>query len=336
VGFQAFAAFEAKQELHSHSYEPDPLGPRDAEIEVSHCGVCHTDISLIDDQFFGLSSYPLVPGHEVVGKIVAKGADVSNFEVGDRVGAGWLCGSCGECEACRSGEPNLCPGAQGICAGRPGGFAERVRVDSRFLAAIPAGLESEQAAPLMCAGLTVFTPLDELAVQPGTRIGVVGIGGLGHLALQFAKAFGCEVTALSGSPTKSEEAARLGADHFALTSDAEAVQRLASSFDVLLVTADGDLPWNLYLSLLRPKGTLWLLGMPQQPLVVESILLMLPSRSIKGSIIGSPDQMQRMLEFAAKHAVRAWTEPMPMSDVNTAIDRVRKGEVRYRMVLTAG
>jgi len=336
MSVKAYAAFEATQELRDHSFEPEPLGPWEAEVEVSHCGVCHTDISLIDDQFFGLSSYPLVPGHEVVGKVVAKGADVMGFELDDRVGIGWLCNACGVCDACSAGEPNLCPSAQGVCAGRPGGFAERLRVDSRFLVAIPAGLDSEQAAPLMCAGITVFAPLDELGVGPGTRVGVVGIGGLGHLALQFAKALGCEVTALSGSPSKSEEAAKLGADHFVLTSDAEAVQDLASSLDVLLVTADGDLPWNLYLTLLRPKGTLWLLGMPHEPVAIESILLMVASRSVKGSITGSPDQIRRMLVFAAKHGVVAWTESMAMSEVNSAIARVRKGDVRYRMVLRAG
>lgn len=334
MGIHAYAAFEPRQELTRFTFEPDPLGPLDVEIAVECCGVCFTDLSLIDDQLFNLSTYPLVPGHEVVGRITARGNAVDGIGIGLRVGVGWLCGSCRQCAACDAGEPHLCLNGQAICVGRHGGFAERVRVDSRFVVPLPENIASAEAAPLMCAGITVFAPLDELHVTATTRVGVIGIGGLGHLALQFAKALGCEVTALSGSATKSDEARAFGADRFVLTSTTAAFEELAGSFDVLLATAEGDLPWTAYANLLAPRGTLWLLGIPHQPLTVDGAVLMAGRRSITGSLIGSPSQMQRMMQLVADKGIRAQTELMPLGDVNAAIERVRRGEARYRVVLT--
>jgi uncharacterized zinc-type alcohol dehydrogenase-like protein len=332
---RAYAAGGPGQRLEPFEYDPGPLNPFEVEISVSHCGVCYTDLSLIDDHFFGMSSYPLVPGHEVVGRICAMGEGVEQLEVGQRVGAGFLCGACLSCSSCRRGVPQLCPAARGICVqGRHGGFAQRVRVDGRFAMPIPSGLESDQAAPLMCAGITVFAPLDELGAKATKRVGVVGIGGLGHLALQFAKALGCEVTAFSRTSDKADDARRFGADHVVATCEAGALESLAGSFDLVLSTVEGDLPWNSYLNLLRPMGTLSLVGFPQKPLTLDGNLLIWGRRSIQGSTVGNPAQVERMLELAARCGVRAQTEVFPLREINSAIDRVRGGAARYRVVVS--
>lgn len=333
---RAFAAAAPGGTLQPFEFDPAPLGPHDVEIAVTRCGVCHTDLGMIEGTFFGLSSYPLVPGHEVAGRITARGDRVDHLQIGQRVGVGWLCGSCGKCEACRSGDSHLCGGMRGICVGRHGGFAERISVDGRFVVALPDELSDDEAAPLMCAGITAYVPFEERALPPGARVGVIGIGGLGHLAIQFGRAFGCEVTAFSGTPGKEAEARALDAEHFISSRDRGQFAPLAGSFDLLVDTAQGDLPWSKFAGLLRPRGVLWLLGIPQQPLAINAAALMIASRSITGSTIGSPAQMERMMRMAAAQGIHAVTESMPLDDVNAAIARVRAGRPRYRMVLAVG
>ncbi|MBW2269940.1 MAG: NAD(P)-dependent alcohol dehydrogenase [Deltaproteobacteria bacterium] len=334
MAIRAFAATKAGGQLEAFEFEPPPLAPHDIEIAITCCGVCHTDLSLIDGTFFGLGDYPLVPGHEVAGRIIALGKSVDHLRIDQRVGIGFLCGSCGECEMCQAGDSHLCPAQEGICVGRHGGFAERTRVDGRFAVPLPDGLSDEDAAPLMCAGITTYAPFEELGLAPGARVGVIGIGGLGHLAIQFGKAFGCEVTAFSGTAAKEEEARTLGAEHFVASRDPASFAHLAGSLDLLLATADGDLPWAEYSNLLRPRGALWLVGFPSQPISIPGIALMSRRSSVTGSLMGSPEQMARMVQMVAAKGIRPMTESLPLQEVNTAIARVRAGQPRYRMVLS--
>jgi uncharacterized zinc-type alcohol dehydrogenase-like protein len=317
--------------LVPHEYEPAPLGPLDVEIAISHCGICHSDIHLIDDDW-AMTKYPLVPGHEIVGTVWTAGADVANLTIGERVGVGWQAGSCFACEWCERGEENCCPKQVATCVERPGGFADRIRLDSRFVYPIPEELASETAAPLLCAGITVYSPLASM-VRPAFRVGVIGIGGLGHMAVQFARAFGCEVTAFSTSPDKSDDAGRLGAHHFVASTDAGEMERAAGSLDFLLSCVATPMDWPAWLKILRPCGTLCLVGASPGTLDVMPAALVIPQKSIVGSVIGNRARTREMLQLAARHGITAATEVVPMAQVNAAIDKVRRNGARYRMVL---
>jgi len=330
----AYAAHSAGASLQPFSFLAPELGPNDVEVKITHCGVCHSDIHLIDNDW-KISHYPLVPGHEIVGVVAAKGLAVSALEIGQRVGIGWQSGSCQECEWCRTGEENMCPQAQPTCVHRPGGFAGYIRADGRFAFPIPDALESVNTAPLLCAGITVYAPLRRLGVTPATRVGVLGIGGLGHLALQFADAFGCHVCAISSSPSKENESLEFGADEFLLSSDKKRMKDATRSLDFILSTISGDTEWPVYLSLLRPNGTLCFVGATPSALNIPPMTLISGQLRISGSAIGSGRMMREMLGLAARHGISARTELRPMRDVNEAIARVRRNEARYRMVLQA-
>lgn len=327
-----YAAKGKKQSLERFEYTPEALGPLDVEVKITHCGICHSDIHLIDNDW-GISSYPLVPGHEIVGNIVAVGSEVKKLRVGQRVGIGWQRSSCMRCEWCEQGEENLCARQEATCVGHFGGFAEKIRSDSRFVFPIPDALPSEQAAPLLCGGATVFSPLIQHKVNATMRVGVIGIGGLGHLALQFAHAFGCEVTAFSTSRDKEEEAKRLGAHHFISSTDKEALKQAVNTLDFILVTTMAPLDWEVYLNILRPKGTLCFLGAIAGRIDLGAMSLISASKSICGSNIASVPVMKAMLRFAAQHGIKAQTELFPMDAVNTALDKLRKNRVHYRAVL---
>lgn len=332
MSFRAYAAPAAGKELEPIQLErPSELGPFDVEILVECCGICHSDIHLIDNDW-RISSYPLIPGHEVVGKIVRKGALVQNVKEGDRVGVGWQCASCLACEWCERGEEPACDHHVATCVGRPGGYAEYLLADSRFAFPIPEALPSESAAPLLCGGITVFTPLSRFA-SPSDRVGVIGIGGLGHLALQFARAMGCEVTAFSTSPSKEAEAKRLGAHHFVVSTDEKAMKALANSFDLILSTVTADLNWPMWLSLVRKHGRLQLVGASPGNISVPVMQLVGGQKTISGTIIGGRAGIRKMLAFAARHGVRAQAEVLPLDRVNEAVARVRANQARYRMVL---
>ncbi|HEX4156622.1 MAG TPA: NAD(P)-dependent alcohol dehydrogenase [Acidobacteriaceae bacterium] len=330
---QALAAHAAGAQLLPFRYSPGDLGPYDIEVRVSHCGVCHSDIHLIDNDW-GISHFPLVPGHEIVGTVVALGSNVHGHTLGQRVGIGWQADSCGICEWCRSGDEHLCPKAQPTCVGRHGGFAEAVRVNSRFAIPVPDALQSENAAPLLCGGVTVYSPLRNHGARPSSRVGVIGIGGLGHLALQFARAFGSEVTAFSTSKDKEAEALSLGAHAFVNTRETTSVKKLARSFDLILSTVSADQDLHNFIDALRPKGTLIILGAGPSPLQLSGSSLISGEHALAGSNIGSPRDLREMLEVAARHNIKAVTEHFPMKDANTAVDRVKKNQVRYRAVLT--
>jgi alcohol/geraniol dehydrogenase (NADP+) len=328
----AFAALAAKEQLTPFSYEPAPLGPQDVEIEISHCGICHSDIHLIDNDWAS-SSYPLVPGHEIVGTVAAVGKACA-LEPGQRVGVGWQRSACLQCELCRAGHENLCATQQATCVGNHGGFADRIRLDGRFAFPLPPSLDAAATAPLLCAGVTVFAPLRRWGVRAGSSVGVIGIGGLGHLALRFLRAMGAKVTAFTSSPDKREEAVRLGANDAASSTNVKEIRSHSNRFDMLLCTAPGRLDWISYLETLKPNGVLCLVGAPPGLVQFSPAQLLLTQRIICGSDIGSPGAIREMLAFAAEHEIGAQIETAPLSDVNAALLRVRKNQARYRMVLT--
>jgi len=312
---------------------PDaPLGPFDVEVEVESCSVCHSDVHLVDGDW-GEVARPLVPGHEIVGRVTSLGERARELlREGAMVGIGWQAGSCGACNACRTGREHLCTGGKvRTCVGRPGGFASLVRADARFCFELPRGLDRSTAAPLLCAGLTVFSPLERLGVGKKTRLGVVGVGGLGHLAVRFAKALGAEVVAFDPDLSKKELARELGASELV---DAKGPLPRAA-LDTILVTTHASLPWTEWMDVLDLEGTLCLVGVPSAPISVSPDPLLDGQKKLTGSVIGSPATMRRMLAFAAEHGIAPIVERMPMNRVNEALDRVRRGAARMRVILDA-
>lgn len=319
----AYAARGAKQPLEEFTYE-ETLGPKDVLIKITHCGICHSDVHLIDGEWGDV--YPLVPGHEIIGTVEKTGDCVQLLKEGQRVGLGWQCNSCGSCEWCSAGEEVLCSKNQATCMGHFGGFADKVVANERFAIPIPERLNSAETAPLLCGGVTVFTPLKEYA-RAGSRVAVVGIGGLGHLALQFAKAMGCRVTALSRTREKESAARRFGADDFIVGPPGE------NRFDVILNTAHTSLTMEPYLAALRPKGVFVQLGASSVPMSVSGLQLITGYKKVAGSAIGHPRVLREMLSFATENGVQAEVETMPMKNVNEGVARTRQGLARYRVVL---
>lgn len=326
------AVHAAGAQLLAYKYEPGEIKADEVEVKISHCGVCHSDVHLIDNDW-GISKYPFIPGHEIVGSVVAVGSEVKDRKVGERVGIGWQADSCGICEWCRQGDEHLCAKAQPTCVGRHGGYADRIRVNSRFAIPVPKVLESENVAPLLCGGITVYSPLRNHGIRPSSRVGVIGIGGLGHIGLQFAKAFGAEVTAFSTSKDKEAEAKSLGAHHFVNTRDTGALKKVAGSFDFLLSTVSADQDWQGYVNALRPKGTLCVVGVPPSAIALQAFPLISGQRAVAGSPTGSPRDLHEMLDVAARHGVKAITEKFAMAKANDAVAKVKKNQVRYRAVL---
>lgn len=326
----AYAAPSANVPLEPFTYEENGLAPYDADIEISHCGVCHSDLHLVDGDW-GNRGFPLVPGHEIIGTVKAVGSEVDEALIGKRVGVGWQRGSCLSCEWCISGQEELCAKSVATCVGNYGGFAERVILDSRFAHVIPDDLDSENAAPLLCAGVTVFSPLLRYATSM-SRVGVMGIGGLGHLALQYANKMGCEVIAFSSSEAKKDEAMELGAHHFVNGRDTDAMKKARKACDVIIATAPANIDWTAYIQALRPNGTLCFVGIPSEPISIP-VGRLLGNQQVSGSSIGGRHAMREMLDFSARHNIVAWTEKLPMDSVNAALDRLRENDVRYRFVL---
>jgi uncharacterized zinc-type alcohol dehydrogenase-like protein len=329
---RGFATHAAGAQLLAYKYSVGELGPHEVEVKISHCGVCHSDLHLIDNDW-GMSKYPFIPGHEIVGIVTAVGSEVMDRKAGERVGIGWQADSCGVCEWCRQGDEHLCPKSQPTCIGRNGGYADSIRVNARFAIPVPNALDSENVAPLLCGGITVYSPLRNLLARPSSRVGVIGIGGLGHMALQFARAFGCEVTAFSTSKDKEKEARELGAHHFVNTRDNGGLKKAAGSLDLILSTVSADQDFQSFVGALRPKGTLVILGASPSPLQIAGFSLILGQKAVAGSPTGSPRVLIEMLDVAARHKVKAITERFAMKDANKAVDRVKKNQVRYRAVL---
>ncbi len=330
---RAWAAFKPGKNLVPYEYEAGKLGFDEVEVKVEYCGLCHSDISAITNERYN-PSYPLVPGHEVVGRIVAVGEGVKNRKVGQRVGIGWNARSCTHCSFCVSGDQNLCQELGRTIIGHYGGFAERLQAQWLWAFPLPEALDVASAGPLMCAGLTVFSPLLNNDVKPTDHVGIFGVGGLGHLALKYAKAWGCEVTAFT-SPSKVEDSKRFGADHVVSNLESQALNALSIKLDFLLVTSTNTLDWPALFNLLRPKGRLHVVGYPPNPFAVSVADLIKGARSAGGSPTGSPTVMAKMLEFSARHKIRPEVEYMPMSKINEAIAYLEEGKPRYRIVLNA-
>lgn len=328
---KAYAALTVGGKLEPFEYDPGELGVDQVEIDISSCGICHSDLSMLNNEW-QMTEYPLVPGHEIVGKINAVGERVTHLKPGQIVGLGWFSKSCMTCSECMSGNYNLCPTVEGIIVGRHGGFANKVRADKTWVFPLPEGINVATAGPLFCGGITVFNPIIQNNIQPTDRVGVVGIGGLGHMALRFLNAWGCEVTAFSTSPGKEAESRELGAHHFVNTHDADALAKLANSYDMILVAVNVDLSWDGYINALRPKGKLHIVG--AVPSVSATVFpLIIGQKSIGGSPLGSPATMATMIEFAARHGIAPVTETFPMSKVNDAMEKLRTGKPRFRLVL---
>jgi len=322
------------QKLEPFSYDAGPLGPEDVEIAVEYCGLCHSDLSIVNDEW-GMSQYPVIPGHEAVGKIVALGSHAKGLQIGQRVGVGWNAGSCMHCHACLSGNQNLCAEVAPTIVGRQGGFAKRVRAHWAWTIPLPDALDISSAGPLLCGGITVFAPLATFGVRPTDRIGFVGIGGLGHMGLKFARAWGCEVTAFTSQESKAEEARGFGAHRVVSSRDSEAMQKIAGSLDMLIVTVNRPLDWTALLKTLKPNGRLHVVGVVLEPMPISAFDLINGQKSVSGSPNGSPVNMATMLDFAARHGIAPQVEHFPMSQVNEALEHLAAGKARYRVVLDA-
>ena len=323
----------AKQKMVRQQINLGPLGAEDVEVEVEHCGLCHSDLSVLNNDWGG-SQYPAVLGHEVVGRVIALGSAAKGLKIGQRVGIGWNAGSCMHCRQCKSGEQQLCQQAEATIIGHRGGFASYVRSHWAWAIPLPEQINVAESGPLLCGGITVFNPLAMYA-KPTSRVGIVGIGGLGHMGVKFAAAYGCDVTAFTSSESKFAEARGFGANHVVSSRDSNAIRKLAGTIDLLIVTVNVPLDWEAMMATLAPNGRMHVVGAVLEPIHVAAFTLIVGQRSISGSPTGSPVALETMLEFAARHNVTPQTEHLPMSRINEAFERLNAGKARYRIVLDA-
>ncbi|WP_086779927.1 NAD(P)-dependent alcohol dehydrogenase [Streptomyces griseus] len=336
----AYAAPRAKAPLERTTIERRPVGEFDILIDIKFAGICHSDIHQARDGW-GEGIFPMVPGHEIAGIVAETGSGVTRFKVGDRVGVGCMVDSCGTCDACLMGREQHC--AEGNTqtynaldrSGEPtyGGYSTHIVVTEKFAVTIPEGIALDDAAPLLCAGITTYSPLKRWGAGPGKKVAVVGLGGLGHMAVKIAHALGAEVTVLSQSLRKKDDGLKLGADHYYATSDPKTFEELAGTFDVILSTVSAPLDFGAYLGLLRTDGTLVNVGAPEEPVSLNLFSLIMGNRSIAGSAIGGIAETQEMLDFCAVHGLGAEIEVIGASQVNEAYERVLASDVRYRFVI---
>jgi len=328
----AYAALQAKGKLEPFEFEFSQLISTDVEIDVEYCGLCASDVSMINNTW-GRSTYPLVPGHEIIGTVSDVGTSVSHLKVGDAVGLGWHSDYCMVCETCMGGDHNLCPSVAPTIVGRHGGFAERVRANAASVVKLPEGMDSRVAGPLFCGGITVFNPLIQYDVKPTDKVAVIGIGGLGHLALKFMHAWGCDVTAFTSSEAKKNEALTMGASRTIDSTDSQDIAKHASTFDLILSTVGVSLDWSTYLATLKPKGRLHLVGITLEPLEIGVMSLLRSQKSVSASPVGSPATIAKMLDFAQHHGIEPQVEVYKASDINAAIERLESGAAKYRIVV---
>ena len=328
----ALAASAPHGKLEKFSYDPGPLGDDQVEIAVQYCGICHSDLSMLNNEW-QWTNYPFIPGHEAVGKVVAVGPHANAITVGQTVGLGWNAGSCMHCYQCVTGNQNMCRNLEQTIVGRPGAFATRVRCHWLWATPIPAGVDVAKAGPLLCGGITVFNPLLQMGVLPIHRVGVIGIGGLGHMALHFLNAWGCEVTAFTSSTSKADEARQMGAHNVIDTHSQEGLAKAKGTFDFIISTVNANLDWSAYLAALAPKGRLHLVGAAPEPIPVPAFALIPEQKSVSGSPSGPPAIVATMLDFCARHQINPTTEEFPMSKANEALAHLEAGKARYRIVL---
>jgi len=337
---KGYAAMTAKAVLQPFSFERRDVGPHDVLITISHCGICHSDIHQARDEWGG-SIFPMVPGHEIVGTVAQVGSAVKKFKTSDRVGVGCFVDSCRTCGPCREGSEQYCEAGMLLTySGRDkngqvtqGGYSTQIVVDENYILRIPKSFSPAGAAPLLCAGITTYSPLRHWGVGKYHKLAVVGLGGLGHMAVKIAKALGTEVTVLSTSEGKRNDAMRLGATDFVVTTALSAFAKLQCHFDFILDTVSAPHNYNSYVHLLKTDGTMILVGAPDKPTALEPFPLIMHRRSIAGSVIGGIRETQEMLDFCAEHNIESDIEVIPIEQVNEAYERVLKGDVRFRFVI---
>jgi uncharacterized zinc-type alcohol dehydrogenase-like protein len=337
----AYGARTAKEPIAPLTIDRRDPGPRDVAIDILFCGVCHSDVHQARDEWGG-ATFPMVPGHEIVGRVVAVGRDVKKFAVGDIAGIGCLVDSCRTCDACKQGFEQFCAKGPAFTYNGTemdrrtptfGGYSKHIVCTEDFVLKVPATLDPARAAPLLCAGITTYSPLRQWNCKRGDRVGVVGLGGLGHMAVKLAKSMGAEVTVLSTSRSKEPDAKRLGADGFAVTRDDATFDRLAKSFDLVIDTVSAPHDYNAYLRLLRLRGTMVLVGVPPEETAVDAFSLIGANRRLAGSLIGGIAETQEMLDYCASHRIEADIETIRIEAINDAYERMLKGDVRYRFVI---
>lgn len=337
----AFAAHHAKEALKPFTFETRNPGANDVVIDIQFCGVCHSDLHQVRDEWGG-GIFPMVPGHEIVGKVTTVGANVKKFKAGDSVGVGCLVNSCQDCPSCAEGLEQYCEkGFVGTYNSLErdgktptfGGYSQQVVVNEKFVLNIAPNLPLDKAAPLLCAGITTYSPLKHWKIGPGSKVGVMGLGGLGHMAVKLAAAMGAEVTVLSHSDKKKEDALRLGAKKFANGANQETFKTFNRYFDLIINTVSASLDLNTYLQLVKRDGTMVLLGIPEKPEPIHPFPLIMGRRSLAGSLIGGIEETQEMLDFCAKHNITSDIEVIKIQDINAAYERMLKGDVRYRFVI---
>ncbi|MEU5277104.1 NAD(P)-dependent alcohol dehydrogenase [Streptomyces asoensis] len=339
----AFGAHEAGRPLAPVTIERRDAGPHDVKIDILFCGICHSDMNFVDGSFGPLPVSPLVPGHEIVGRITETGSAVTRHRIGDLVGIGCMVNSCRTCDNCRAGQEQYCLDGHTLVFGSPdpaepgahtqGGYSEAIVAPEDFVVRVPETLDPAAAAPLLCAGITVYAPLKRFGAGPGKRVAVVGLGGLGHLGVKMAKAMGADVTVLSQTERKRDAAMALGADHYAVTGDGSAFTEPANTFDVILNTVSAPINLADYLGMLRLHGTMISVGVTTQPMPLDVFPLLQNGRSYAGSLFGGIAETQEMLDFAAEHKVTADIELIGAKDINAAYERINASDVRYRFVI---
>jgi Zn-dependent alcohol dehydrogenases len=328
----AYAVMEAKGKLEKFTYELPEIGSEEVDIKVAYCGLCYSDVSMINNDW-GWTKYPLVPGHEMVGEVLRTGSNVRHIKVGDKVGLGWFSASCMHCPQCLSGNHHFCSSIEEVIVGRHGGFADIVRGHWSWIIPLPHGIHMAKAGPLLCGGITVFSAIQSAGIRPTDKVGVIGIGGLGHLALQFLKYWGCEVIAFSSNPSKHDEIINMGATRVIDSTDASALQTLRGQLNAIISTVQVSLNWNSYLECLTPRGELHMVGMVQEPVKVAAMNLLVGEKSLAGSPGGSPALTRTMLDFCVRHSIYPVAEEFPINRVNDAVQHLQEGKARYRVVL---
>ncbi len=332
---KSYAAMQAGQALELYEYDAGELSTEEVEVEVEYCGLCHSDVSVINNEW-GNAVYPVVGGHEIIGIITQLGSEAKGLKIGQRVGIGWTAESCQYCDPCVSGQQVLCTGEKkATIVGHAGGFADKVRAGWQWIIPLPNDLDPESAGPLLCGGITVFDPILKHQISAIHHVGVIGIGGLGHMAIKLLKAWGCEITAFTSSLDKTDELKAMGADHVVNSRDASALKSQRGKFDLLLCTVNVTLDWKSYLNTLAPNGTIHMLGMVLEPLAIPAGTLISGAKSVTGSPTGSPFALRQLLQFAARKNIAPQIELYPMSQINAAIARLHSGQARYRIVLQA-
>jgi alcohol dehydrogenase (NADP+) len=337
---KAYAAYESGAPLAPFSFDRREVGAHDVQIEILYCGVCHSDLHQVRNEW-GNSIFPMVPGHEIVGRITSVGDHVKKFKIGDLAGVGCFVDSCRVCPNCQAGIEQYCDnGMTGTYNGKDkegnvtyGGYSTQIVVDENYTLKVPENLPLEGVAPLLCAGITTYSPLRHVGVTKGHKVAVLGLGGLGHMAVKFAASFGAEITMLSSSPSKEEDAKKLGAHHFALTSDPAVMQSLQNKFDVILNTVSAPHDYNTYLNLLNTDGTMIVVGAPPTPAEIPAFNLIMKRRSIIGSLIGGIAETQEMLDYCGAHNIVSEVEVINIKDIDASYERMLKGDVRYRFVI---